>query len=184
MHCLIALDLQKDAESGAHVQSILPQVKRLIDAARASGVPVIYVCDMHRPTDRVYFQLSGLHPHCMVGTEGAEVIDRIRPADGDLIVRKRNLSGFFGTDLEVTLRGMEADRVILIGASTNGCILHTAADAYQRYYQVTVVEDATDAKSGREDHQFSLRHLRNIVKAEILNTEEAIRKYLTASKNR
>lgn len=182
MDSLIVLDLCKEMESGHHVQSILPIVKRLVDAAKEAKVPVVYVCDMHRSTDLLYFRLSGLSHHCMVGTKGAEIIDLIRPENEDLVIRKRNLSGFFGTDLEVTLRGMEVDRVILAGASTNGCILHTAADAYQRYFKVVVVSDATDAKSGRGDHEWSLRHIKNILKAEILRAEEVIQNYLKPKK--
>lgn len=182
MDTLIVLDLLKDMESGRHVQSILPNVKRLIDAAKEAEAPVVYVCDMHRPTDFLYFNLSGLPHHCMVGTEGAEIIDLIRPENEDLVIKKRNLSGFFNTDLEVTLRAMEVDRLILVGASTNGCILHTAADAYQRYFKVVVVEDATDAKSGREDHEWSLRHIRNIIKGEIVKTDDVIQKYLKPRK--
>ena len=178
MEAVIVLDVQKYFARGDHVKQIVPNIQRMVKAAKDSEVPVIYVCDMHRPTDKSYFELSGYEPHCLIGAEDGEVVDELKPEKPDLIVRKRNLSGFYANDLEITLRGMEVDRIILTGASTDGCILFTAMDGYQRYFRVVVVRDCTSSARGPDWHEWPLRLMEKTMNTEILSSDEVIEKYL------
>ena len=63
--------------------------------------------------------------------------------EGDIVVPKRRYSGFFQTDLDLTLRELGVTTVVAVGADTNICVLHTLADAYFNNYSSVVVTDAT-----------------------------------------
>jgi len=178
MEAIIILDMVKHFEGKEHVKRIIPNIQSVIKGAQDAKVPVIYVCDMHRPSDKLYFELSKYEPHCLIGTESGEVIDELKPEKPDLIVRKRNLSGFHATDLEITLRAMGVDRIILAGASTDGCILFTGADGYQRYFHVVVLNDCTASARGTDSHEWALRLMETTMNIEILSSKEAIQKYL------
>lgn len=178
MEAIVILDMVKHFENKEHVKKIIPNIQTVLKAAKESGTPVVYVCDMHRPTDKLYFELSGYEPHCLIGTNSGDVIDEIKPEKPDLIVRKRNLSGFHATDLEITLRAMGVDRIILAGASTDGCILFTGADGYQRYFHVSILNDCTSSGRGSDWHEWALKLMKNTMNIEVLNSKDAIKKYL------
>lgn len=114
-------------------------VARAVAACHAAGVPVIFCNDAHvRGLDRE-LELWGEH-----GVEGeSRIFPEIEVGEGDIVVPKRRYSGFFQTDLDLTLRELGARTVIAVGADTNICVLHTLADAYFNNYASVVVEDAT-----------------------------------------
>lgn len=178
MDAIIVLDMVKNFETKEHVKKIIPNIQAILKAAKDSNVPIVYVCDMHRPTDKLYFEFSGYEPHCLIGTESGDVIEELKPEKPDLIVRKRNLSGFHATDLEITLRAMGVDRIILTGASTDGCILFTAVDGYQRYFRVVVLNDCTSSARGPDWHNWALRLMETTMNIENLSSNEAVKKYL------
>ena len=178
MEAILVLDMVKHYESKEHVKKIVPTIQTVLKAARDSDTPVVYVCDMHRPTDKLYFELSGYEPHCLIGTSSGDVIEALKPEKPDLIVRKRNLSGFHATDLEITLRAMGVDRIILAGASTDGCILFTGVDGYQRYFRVTVLDDCTISARGSDWHEWALKLMKTTMKIEVMSSKQAVDKYL------
>ncbi len=114
-------------------------VARTVAACHAAGVPVIFCNDAHvRGLDRE-LELWGEH-----GVAGeTRVFPEIEQAPGDITVPKRRYSGFFQTDLDLTLRELGVSTVIAVGADTNICVLHTLADAYFNGYASVVVTDAT-----------------------------------------
>lgn len=114
-------------------------VARSVAACHAAGVPVIFCNDAHiRGLDRE-LELWGEH-----GVAGeTRIFPEIEVGEGDLIVPKRRYSGFFQTDLDLTLRELGVKTVIAVGADTNICVLHTLADAYFLGYASVVVTDAT-----------------------------------------
>ena len=114
-------------------------VARSVAACHAAGVPVIFCNDAHiRGLDRE-LELWGAH-----GVAGeTRIFAEIEVGEGDLIVPKRRYSGFFQTDLDLTLRELGVKTVIAVGADTNICVLHTLADAYFLGYDSVVVTDAT-----------------------------------------
>jgi nicotinamidase-related amidase len=81
----------------------------------------------------------------VAGTPGAEVVTELAPRDEDYVVPKRRYSGCFGTDLDMLLRELGVDTVVLTGLHTNICVRHTAADAFQEGYSVVVPTDAVEA---------------------------------------
>src|SRR5437764_12512826 len=79
-------------------------------------------------------------PHALSGSKGAEIVPEVAPAAGDVIITKRRYSGFFGTDLDITLRERGVDTLRLVGDCTNICVLYTAADARNLGYAVEFVK--------------------------------------------
>lgn len=188
MNCLLILDMLEMVRSrlgtvyqGSNVDQVIPNTRRLVDAARASSVPIFFVCDMHRPTDQAYWDLSGYPRHALAGSDEGQVLAELQPVAASEVVRKRNLSGFHATDLDISLRGLGVTRVILAGLVTNGAVLHTAADAYQNYYQVVVAGDACSGKPGDEAHHMALGHIKEMLKGQILTSDEVIAAYLNNS---
>ncbi len=128
---------------------VVPNILSLSEAARDKGLPVIYVNDCHRPGvyDR---EFDKREPHCIDGTWGAEVIDELEPEDGDLCIKKRRFSGFFQTDLDLVLRELNVDTVIVTGVVTNICVRSTCHDAFFLGYNVIVPRDCVRATAPRE----------------------------------
>ena len=114
---------------------------RVVEAARAQGIPVIFCDDAHIPGVDAELDLWGEH-----GIKNKAVPNPALKAgsgDKDFIVTKRRYSGFFGTDLDLLLRELGIKTVVAVGEDTNICVLHTLADAYYLGYASVVVEDAT-----------------------------------------
>ena len=80
--------------------------------------------------------------------EGSEVVRRVLPEPGECVLLKHRYSAFDHTALELLLASLEAERVVLVGAATEGCVVQTAIDARERDLKATIVADAcatTDA---------------------------------------
>lgn len=169
---LLVIDVINDFVTGKfgskRAQGIVPNVRSLLDYARGSEIPVIYVTDAHRPGDQE-FQVWG--EHAVKGTVGAKIVDDVSPREGDLRVYKRRYSSFFATNLDLTLREMEVDTLILTGLVTNICIQHTAADAFFRGYDVVIPSDCVEAAS-EEAHQGSLDYIEEMYKAKITTSDD------------
>ena len=114
---------------------------RVVDAARAAGMPVSFCDDAHIPGVDKELELWGEHGICGKAVPNPA----LKAGSGalDFIIPKRRYSGFFGTDLDLTLRELGIDTVIAVGEDTNICVLHTLADAYFLGYKSIVAEDAT-----------------------------------------
>jgi ureidoacrylate peracid hydrolase len=128
---------------------IAPQ-RAVIGAARQSGAPVVFIIDSHRPNQRRDREFLKRTPHCIEGSWGAQVIDDLEPGRDDVYVIKRRYSGFFNTDLDLTLRDLEIETVIVMGVVTNICVRSTVHDAFFHGYQVVVPEDTVAATGPRE----------------------------------
>ena len=114
-------------------------VARSVAACHAAAIPVIFCNDAHVPGLDRELELWGEH-----GIAGAmRIFPEIERADSDIVIPKRRYSGFFQTDLDLTLRELGVTCVIAVGADTNICVLHTLADAYFNNYDSIVVTDAT-----------------------------------------
>src|SRR3981081_514526 len=110
---------------GPTIGQIIPVIQRELARARAAGEPVIYLADNHVPDDA---EFKVFPPHAIAGTRGAEIIPELAPEDEDDVIPKRRYSGFFGTDLDITLREKAVDTLRLVGDCTNICVLYNAAD--------------------------------------------------------
>lgn len=144
----------------------IPAIRREIDAAHKEGRPVIYVCDAHAPDDPE-FSKFGWPPHAVQGTEGAEVVDELRPESGDEVVEKTTYSAFYGTRLEELLKSRGVDAVRLTGCVTHICIMIAALEAGLRGYEVSAVVDGI-AGLAQDDHEAGLRIMKNVAGAKLI----------------
>lgn len=113
---------------------------RIVKAARAARVPVVFCCDAHIPGLDRELELWG--EHGVAGTDAARPLDAFELSEGDLVVPKRRYDSFFQTDLDLTLRELGADTLVVLGCDTNICVLQTLAGAYFRGYRTVVPHDA------------------------------------------
>ena len=103
---------------------VLPVLEEMVSnsaaitkAARAAGVPVVFVDDAHIPGLDRELELWG--EHGIVDTEDAQPAAALEPCASDYIIPKRRYDGFFQTDLDLTLRELGVDTLIVVGADTN-----------------------------------------------------------------
>ena len=147
---LLVIDPQADFVDMVGPQAAAPALAamdELAAAARAGGTLVVWTQELHR-RQHVDFgrELDGDEPvHCVEGTPGAELV--LRPGPDDLLVPKRRYSAFFATDLDLLLRGLGVDTVVLCGMLTDVCVHYTGVDAHQHDLRVHVVPQACAGSS-------------------------------------
>ena len=107
--------------------------RALVDGAHDAEIPVIFIQEIHR-RNLVDFgrELDGQEGiHCLEGDPRTEIAkEEMGFCEGDYLVPKRRYSAFFGTDLEILLRGLKIDTLILCGGLTNVCVHYTFVDAH------------------------------------------------------
>jgi gluconolactonase len=158
---LIIQDMQNDviieggafADSGAPAhatsQDVVANVRGLAEACRAAGVPVIHVWYIVEPGARGLKQNAPLfqgvkESNALVrGTWGAAPADGLEPQEGDHVVEKMRMNGFYETRLDILLRGLGAETIVITGAWTNMSIEHTARHGADAGYEVIVASDGT-----------------------------------------
>ena len=135
-------------------QGTITNAMKLAEGARKKGAAVI-----HTP---FVFNEKYFKDHEMIGivkavadgnafrkgTWGAEIIDELKPKEGDKVVTgKSTLCGFNNTDLEKIIKEANIKNIVIGGFLTNFCVESTARTAYDKGYSVTVIKDATAANS-------------------------------------
>ena len=150
---------------GPSMARIVPVIARELERARSGGEAIVYLKDDHLPDDAEFAQFP---PHAISGTNGARIVPELAPEEGDVVIPKRRYSGFFATDLDITLRERGIDTLRLVGDCTNICILYTAADARNLGYAVEVVRDGVTSFD-LEAHADALRELEKTLGATILS---------------
>jgi len=130
------------ADYQARAQAIIPTLARLLDAARETGVTVVYAPDAHTPGDS---ELKKWPPHAMKGTQQAEIVPAIPPKAGDLVIEKTTYSPFVSTDIDAQLKQRGITRVYITGLHTDCCARHTSGDAFQLGYDLVWITDAMQA---------------------------------------
>jgi nicotinamidase-related amidase len=177
---VVIIDMLNDFVTGdlkcERAQHIIPNLKKLIEAARKHSIPVIYSNDAHYPQDIEVVRKWG--KHAIKGTKGAEVIPELKPTEKDFIVEKRTYSGFYDTGLDSLLRslykGEGVKTVILGGLHTHICVRHTAADAFFRGYRIIIAKDGVETFR-QEDHEQGLKYLENVYDAKLMTVDEIIK---------
>jgi nicotinamidase-related amidase len=131
----------------AHMRRVIEPVKELVAECRRRGVPVVWTRHgTHGLEDggpfmqlRPVLRDGGLR----IGTWGYEILAELEPRAEDWFVAKSRLSAFFQTNLELVLRGLDAETVLITGVLTNQCIGATCKDALFRDFKPIVVEECT-----------------------------------------
>ena len=126
-----------------------PQLS-VIEAARRQGIPILWVHDTHRKNMRRERAFLKRSPHCEEGSWGIEIVSELNARDDDIHVTKRRYSSFFQTDLDLTLKDMLIEQLVIFGVVTNICVRSTVADAFFNGYEVLVPQDCCAATGPRE----------------------------------
>lgn len=172
-YAILVVDMLNDFMTGAlkceRGLAIVPHTQKLLEEARKNHIPVIFCNDSHLPNIDHELKLWG--NHAIKGTNGAKIIPELGPKSTDYIIEKRRYSGFFHTDLDLLLKELEVDTVVLTGLHTHMCVRHTAADAYQLGYNVVACSDATDSFT-KEDYDSGIKYLIEVYDAKVLNSDE------------
>lgn len=129
----------------AHMQRVIEPTKALNEECRRRGVPIVWTRHGTRGLEdggpfmviREVLREGGLRQ----GTWGYEILDELDPRPEDWYVEKNRLSAFFQTNLELILRALRAETVLLTGVLTNQCVGATCKDALFRDFKPIVVED-------------------------------------------
>lgn len=131
---------------------LIPKLKKLIEHCRSKSIPVIYIVHTHRRNGSdlgvMAVTISGVREakSFVKGTDGVEVYDEIKPTEKDIVIEKHRYSAFHGTDLDLVLRSLGKDTLIVTGYSTNiGCET-TVRDATTRDYKVIFPSDGSLAR--------------------------------------
>ena len=132
---LMVIDMQQGLfdEGAFEPERLVKQVKTLIDHARSSNIPVIYVQHNEDP------QYGG---SLVPGKPAHEIHPAIAPQAGDTIIQKFNPSAFQDTNLQDVLAEKGIKHLVLSGMQTEMCVDSTSRDAYGRGYKVTIASDA------------------------------------------
>ncbi|RKX71550.1 hypothetical protein DRP53_01080 [candidate division WOR-3 bacterium] len=162
---LLVIDMQNfflDPRSPAFApdgRKIIPRIRRLIRAFRRIKRPVIYTRHGHHP-DRIDVGILGWWWDGMIveGSEESEICSELKPRRREKVIHKHRYSAFYQTDLELILKGYQAEDLVITGLLTNCCCETTARDAYMRDYRVFFLADAT-AAANQEFHLASLLNL-------------------------
>jgi len=133
--------------------------RKVVDAARTAGIPVIFIQEIHR-ADLVDFgrELDGDEDiHCLDNNpKTALAVKEMGIRADDYIIQKRRYSCFYGTDLEILLKGLKAETLLLVGGLTDVCVHYTFVDGHQGDYFCRVVEDCVGGSS-IEAHEAALK---------------------------
>ena len=158
-------------------------IKRLIDAARAKGLPVIYTTNKKRPDmwDNGSWSWKNTRQNERLRTQTNldpnAVVDEIAPGPRDILIQKQKPSAFYATPLQSYLTLLGCDSLLVAGATTSGCVRASVLDAFSSNYRVAVVEDACFDRS-QASHAVSLCDM-HAKYADIVESAEVIDFILT-----
>ena len=152
---LIVVDMENDfVAPGAPFEvtaarTLLPKLKKVMGFCRKAGIRIIYTTHVHRPDGSDMGRFADIYPAVadrkglVDGTPGVEIYSEIAPQRDEVVIKKHRYSAFYGTDLDVILRGQGVDTVIVTGVTTEDCCHATARDAMFRDYKVVFLSDCT-----------------------------------------
>ena len=145
---LLVMDLQQGVVNRfGEDAGYLTRLSAAISAARGAGIGVIYVVVAFRPgypeisdRNKSFAAIAGTGRFTDSDPDG-RVHPAVGPAAGDVIVSKRRVSAFAGSDLDVVLRASDVEHLVLTGIATSGVVLSTVRQAADLDYRLTVLSD-------------------------------------------
>jgi len=172
---ILLIDVINDLDfpgADALLEQALPMARRLAEfkkLARKNGMPVVYVNDNF---GQWRSDFRSVVKHCIdPASRGSPIAKLLRPEDEDYFVLKPMHSGFYSTTLDVLLKYLGVDTLILAGIAANICVLFTANDAYMRDFTLYVPEDCV-ASETPEETSYALLQMHKVLKADIRDSAE------------
>jgi nicotinamidase-related amidase len=164
-------DLQFDGGEKllAHAVPMADSLAELKQRAKAAGIPAIYANDNF---GRWRSDFPKLVQNCLErNVRGKPVVTKLLPQEDDYFVLKPKHSAFFQTNLDVLLKYLGAQTLILTGLAGDNCVLFSANDAYMRDFSIIVPPDCT-ASEDPEENRRALMHMQRVLKAAITPSNE------------
>ncbi|WP_179880105.1 isochorismatase family cysteine hydrolase [Bradyrhizobium ottawaense] len=152
-------------------RQIVPNVQRLLQAARSGGVEVMYTTIESLTKDGRDRSLCHRKLIIPKGSWGAQVIPEIVPSDDEIVFPKTGSGVFSSTILERVLRNMGIEEVIVVGVLTDQCIEMALRDGVDRSFHMICVTDACCAYTEeRHDHSLRMQYeaVRQVITDQIL----------------
>ena len=147
------------------LRSVIEPCVRLVQAAQAAGVPVIYTRYVYRPDFadgglmvKEFMPALKTERALTAGSWDAEIVDELQPTEENFVIDKNRPSGFYATGMEPILKGLGIESLVVCGVTTNCCVETTVRDASQRDYRTFVVADAV-AEFDDQRHEVALQSM-------------------------
>jgi nicotinamidase-related amidase len=146
---LLVMDVQNGIVDrlGERAPALLDTLDLATTAARANGIPVVYVRIAFRPDspeisdrNRSFSALAG-KGGMAIDDPATLIHERVAPQPGEVVVLKKRVSAFAGSDLDVLLRALDATSLVLAGISTSGVVLSTLRQAADLDFDLAVLRD-------------------------------------------
>lgn len=152
-------------------QAIEERICELVEQFLQDGELVVFPVDLHEQDDPYHPEAKLFPPHNIRGTAGRNLYGRLADvyeANKERIVwmDKTRYSSFAGTALELMLTERGITDLHLTGVCTDICVLHTAVDAYNKGFDITVYKDAV-ASFDPQGHEWALRHFSGSLGAKV-----------------
>lgn len=199
---MIVVDMENDfVAPGAPMEveanagrAMLPHLQRALACCRDNGIPIIYTTHAHRAggCDQgllAHVPLIASGNSLAIGSPGVAIYPEVAPRGDEIVITKHRFSAFYGTDLEIILRGLGVTTVVITGVTTENCCHATARDAFFRDFQVVFLADATanndypdlgyGSMSAEEVHRATLIILARDT-ADVISTETFVTRVATA----
>ncbi|MFP4973829.1 cysteine hydrolase family protein [Paenibacillus sp. CN-4] len=180
MRALIVIDYTKDfvdgnlpvGEPGIAIET---RICELTEQFIEAGDFVVMAVDLHEKNDSYHPESKLFPPHNLRGTPGRDLYGKLaevysRNQQAVYWMDKTRYSAYCGTDLALKLRERGISEVHLIGVCTDICVLHTAVDAYNLGFDITVYEDAV-ASFNPDGHVWALGHFQGSLGAKVIKGE-------------
>lgn len=176
---VIVVDLQRGFTDprcgpGFAMDDVVAASRRVLDVARSAGVPVYFtsIAFPQDAPDPVWLQKMPTLGELRPGSGWELVDERLAPGEHEPVVVKQTASAFAGTDLAEQLAARGVDTVIVVGATTSGCVRATAVDACAADLVTYVVEECVGDRE-RAPHDAALLDL-DAKYADVVGLEEAL----------
>jgi nicotinamidase-related amidase len=141
---LLVMDVQPSIVSNvSDKDDYVDAVSEAVGAAHQKNIPVFFIVVGFRPGFPEVSSRNKLFSSIKTGGQAGmiEPSPIIGPKEGDLVITKRRVSAFTGSDLEVILRGQGITNLVLCGVSTSGVVLSTTREAADKDYSITILSD-------------------------------------------
>jgi nicotinamidase-related amidase/catechol 2,3-dioxygenase-like lactoylglutathione lyase family enzyme len=135
-------------------RTAIARVRRLVEASRAAGLPVIWTLQEHFAKDarRARKRLAAhtakrKRVSALSGSWDMEIVDELKELvdDPSFVIRKHRFGSFYETRLEQVLRMLGIEALLVCGTTANACVETTLREAYLRDYDIVAVTDAIAA---------------------------------------
>jgi maleamate amidohydrolase len=170
--------------TGSDLAAAVAATRRVLEAARAAGAPVVFTTIAFAPGDGERVAWIRKVPGLSVLAEGSEAVEldpRLERRADELLLAKKGASAFFGTGLAGRLRSLGVDTAVVCGATTSGCVRATVVDAVQHDFPTLVVREAVGDRA-QAPHEANLFDM-DAKYADVVALDEALA-YLTNSGRR